>query len=496
MPKMLQELLSLLPGASVSGPEQIAISSITADSRQVGPGALFICLPGHRVDGHDYIGQAADAGAAAVLVERDVNIPEGLTAIRVADTRQAVQTLAPYFYDYPGRQLRLIGVTGTNGKTTATHLIRDILKAAGLKTGLIGTIHVMIGDESLPVANTTPDVLDLQALLDRMRTSGVTHVIMEVSSHALELNRTAGCEFDTAVFTNLTQDHLDFHGTLDNYLRAKAKLFLQLGGGGAVKSGKNAVINADDAAAPALTEACTVPVITYGTGQEGEIRADHIAVKAGGASFTVTCPQGVLPLSLKITGLFNVYNTLAAIGAALAEGVDVATIKEALEKFTTVAGRFELVDAGQPYAVIVDYAHTPDGLENILRTARQFAEGRIIVVFGCGGDRDKTKRPIMGRLAAELGDIVLATSDNPRTEDPAAILADIETGIRAGLAPDKTYEVIPDRRQAISRAIGMAADRDIVIIAGKGHETYQILKDKTIAFDDRDVARAMIKERR
>ena len=210
----------------------------------------------------------------------------------------------------------------------------------------------------------------------------------------------------------------------------------------------------------------------------------------------MTCQQGVLPLSLKITGLFNVYNTLAAIGAALAEGVDVTTIKEALEKFTTVDGRFELVDVGQPYAVIVDYAHTPDGLENILRTARQFAEGRIIVVFGCGGDRDKTKRPIMGRLAAELGDIVLATSDNPRTEDPAAILADIETGIRAGLAPDKTYEVIPDRRQAISRAIGMAADRDIVIIAGKGHETYQILKNKTIAFDDRNVARAMIKERR
>ena len=220
MPKMLQELLSLLPGAVVSGPAQIAISSITADSRQAQPGALFICLPGHRVDGHDYICQAADAGAAAVLVERDVSIPAGLTAVRVADTRQAMQTLAPYFYDYPGRQLRLIGVTGTNGKTTTTHLIRDILTTAGLKTGLIGTIHVMIGDESLPVANTTPDVLDLQALLDRMRTSGVTHVIMEVSSHALELNRTVGCEFDTAVFTNLTQDHLDFHGTLDNYLRA------------------------------------------------------------------------------------------------------------------------------------------------------------------------------------------------------------------------------------------------------------------------------------
>ena len=495
MPKMLQELLSLLPGAVVSGPAQIAISSITADSRQAGPGALFICLPGHRVDGHDYICQAADAGAAAVLVERDVSIPAGLTAVRVADTRQAMQTLAPYFYDYPGRQLRLIGVTGTNGKTTTTHLIRDILTTAGLKTGLIGTIHVMIGDESLPVANTTPDVLDLQSLLDRMRTSGVTHVIMEVSSHALELNRTVGCEFDTAVFTNLTQDHLDFHGTLDNYLRAKAKLFRQLGGSGAVKSGKHAVINIDDTAAPALTDACAVPVITYGT-NSGDIRADDIAVKAGGASFTVTCPQGVFPLSLKITGLFNVYNTLAAIGAALAEGVDVATIKEALENFTTVAGRFELVDAGQPYAVIVDYAHTPDGLENILRTARQFAEGRIIVVFGCGGDRDRTKRPIMGRLAAELGDIVLATSDNPRTEDPAAILADIETGIRAGLAHGKTYEVIPDRRQAISRAIGMATDRDIVIIAGKGHETYQILKDKTIAFDDRDVARAMIKERR
>lgn len=496
MSKSLTELLALLPEAQVLGEAGQKIEGITADSRKVGPGTLFVCLAGARVDGHNFIAEAQKLGATAAVVEKDVPAPAGMTLIKVTDSREAMQVIVPFFYDYPGRKMRMIGVTGTNGKTTTTHLIRSIFMEAGYKVGLIGTIHILIGDRMLPVQNTTPDVVDLQSTLAEMAAEGIDYVIMEVSSHALELGRTAGCEFDVGVFTNLTQDHLDFHITFDKYRDAKAKLFSQLGDEHAVKTGKHAVINMDDASAVQLLQHCTCPVITYGTAEQSTIRAQEVSVKAEGVQFTVTGPFGHIPLQLKITGMFNVYNTLAAISAARAEGISTALIKKALEEFRTVSGRFELVDAGQPYAVIVDYAHTPDGLENILKTARQFAEKRIIVVFGCGGDRDKTKRPIMGRLAAQYGDVVIATSDNPRTEDPVAILADVEAGIKQGLENGKGYEVIIDRKQAIAKALHVAQPRDIVIIAGKGHETYQILKDKTIDFDDREVARSVIREMR
>lgn len=496
MAKNLFELLALLPKAQVLGEAGKKIESITADSRKVGPGTLFVCLTGARVDGHDFIDQAHNLGAVAVVVEKDIPVPAGMTVIRVVDSREAMQKIVPFFYDYPGRKMRMIGVTGTNGKTTTTHLIRSIFMQAGYKVGLIGTIHILIGDRMLPVQNTTPDVVDLQSTLAEMAAEDVDYVIMEVSSHALELGRTAGCEFDVGVFTNLTQDHLDFHITFDKYRDAKAKLFRQLGDTQAVKQGKHAIINMDDASAAALLQQCSCPVITYGTGESSTIRAQEMIIKAAGAQFTVNGPFGLMPLQLKITGMFNVYNALAAISAAWAEGIKSSLIQKALEEFLTVPGRFELVDEGQPYAVIVDYAHTPDGLENILKTAQQFAERRIIVVFGCGGDRDKTKRPIMGRLAALYGDVIIATSDNPRTEDPVAILADVEAGIRQGLANGKGYEVIADRRQAIAKALQVAEPRDIVIIAGKGHETYQILKDKTIDFDDRQVARSIIREMR
>ena len=496
MSKNLTELLALLPGAQVSGEAAQKIEGITADSRKVAPGTLFVCLPGARVDGHNFIAQAHKLGAVAAVVEKDVSAPAGMTLIKVADSREAMQAVVPFFYDYPGRKMRMIGVTGTNGKTTTTHLIRSIFMEAGYKVGLIGTIHILIGDRMLPVQNTTPDVVDLQSTLAKMADEGIDYVIMEVSSHALELGRTAGCEFDVGVFTNLTQDHLDFHITFDKYRDAKAKLFRQLGNGLSVKEGKHAVINTDDASAQALIDNCSCPVLTYGTSETDTIKAQDITIKADGARFTVHGPFGLMPLQLKITGMFNVYNTLAAIGTALAEGISASLVKKALEEFRTVAGRFELVDEGQPFAVIVDYAHTPDGLENILKTAQQFAEKRIIVVFGCGGDRDKTKRPIMGRLAAQYGDVIIATSDNPRTEDPVAILADIEAGIRQGLKDGKGYEVIIDRKQAIAKALQLAEPQDIVIIAGKGHETYQILKDKTIDFDDREVARSVIREMR
>ena len=487
--KTIGELAALVPGAVLEGDAGVQIGAIFHDSRRQVKDGLFVCIPGATVDGHDYIAQAAANGAVCALVERDAAVPEGMARLKVADVRAAVRQIAPYFHDYPGRRMRLIGITGTNGKTTTSYLIRAILREAGYRVGLIGTIQAMIDDEALPVKNTTPDVIDLQELLAAMAERGAQYAVMEVSSHALDQERIAGCEFDTAVFTNVTQDHLDYHKTFENYIAAKAKLFALLGADGAVKTGKAAVVNADDAAGAAMLAACRCGA-TYGV-QSGDLRAEDIRVTAQGASFTVVGAFGRLPLQLKITGIFNVYNTLAAVGAALAEGIAPETIRAALEKCTGVPGRFELVDAGQDFSVIVDYAHTPDGLENILKTARQIAERRIITVFGCGGDRDRTKRPIMGRIAAELSDVVIATSDNPRTEDPEFILSQVEEGVLPALA-GKEHRKITDRRAAIFAAIGLARPGDIVVIAGKGHENYQILKDKTIHFDDKEVAREAI----
>lgn len=497
MSKTLQQLIEQLASANLTvhltGEPGTVITDLAYDSRAARPGALFVALAGSKADGHDYIAQACERGAAAILIHKDIQVPPGVAVLRVPDTRPAMLAITPYFHDHPSRRFRLIGVTGTNGKTTTTHLIRAILAAAGHRVGLLGTIHTLIGDEVFPVKNTTPDVIDLQATFAAMADAGCSHVVMEASSHALALGRTSGSEFDTGVYTNITRDHLDFHHTFENYIAAKAELFRLVSAPGA-KQNKTAVVNADDPAAAAMLAACACRPVTYGVDRAADLTAHDISVRARGASFTVRGPFGDLPLDLKITGVFNVYNVLAAVGAALAEGIDPATIKTALEAFLSVPGRFELVDAGQPYTVIVDYAHTPDGLENILRTARQFATRRIIVVFGCGGDRDRTKRPIMGRLAMDYGDTVIATSDNPRSEDPAAILAEIEVGLKEGQGRGKDYEIIVDRRQAIARALSLARPDDVVVIAGKGHETYQVLKDRTIEFDDRAVAREIIRE--
>jgi UDP-N-acetylmuramoyl-L-alanyl-D-glutamate--2,6-diaminopimelate ligase len=492
--KILKELINLLPGAAVRGNSGVLISDIAHDSRKVREGTLFVCLPGVKSDGHDFVQQARERGAVAVLVQKDVDAA-GITVIKVADTRAAMQLIAPYFFDYPGKKMRMIGITGTNGKTTTTYLIRSILQKAGFKVGVIGTIQILIEDKVLPIKNTTPDVIDLQAALAEMAESGMDYVVMEVSSHALALGRVAGCEFDVGVFTNMTRDHLDFHGTFENYLAAKAKLFEMLGSRDAVKRGKTAVVNVDDPVAEAILHKADCRHFTYGIENPAQIRAERVEILPAGAEFAAVTPQGIIRLKLNITGNFNVYNTLAAVGAALAENVDCKFITAALQEFKSVPGRFELVSAGQPFSVIVDYAHTPDGLENILKTARQFAKRKIIVVFGCGGDRDRTKRPIMGKLAAAYADIVIATSDNPRTEDPEAILQEIEAGIQEGLKPEQTYKKITDRRQAIRTAVKLAGRDDIVVIAGKGHETYQILKDKTIHFDDREIAREAIRGR-
>lgn len=494
MAKNLHELVGRLAGAEVRGSSDRDIINITYDSRQVAPGSLFVALPGSKVDGHDYVAAACRQGAVAVLVQKDVIADPEVTVIRVADTRAAMQAVASYFFDYPSSKLRMIGVTGTNGKTTTTYILRAILMQAGFRVGLIGTIQNMIGQQVLPVKNTTPDVIELQALLADMVEAGVEYVVMEVSSHALALDRVSGTEFDVGVFTNITRDHLDFHITFDNYIEAKAGLFRLLSRPEAVKSSKTAVVNSDDPAAATILANSDCRQLTYGITQRADLQAADIDVRADGASFTVTGSFGSLPLALKITGIFNVYNTLAAMGAALAEGIDTSQIKQAVEEFRSVPGRFELVDAGQPFTVIVDYAHTPDGLENILKTARQFARRRIIVVFGCGGDRDRTKRPIMGKLAMQYGDVVIATSDNPRSEDPGSILREIEVGLKEGCSSQKNYEIVTERREAIAQALRVAQPQDVVIIAGKGHETYQILKDRTIDFDDREVVREIIRE--
>ena len=493
--KRVEDIVKVISPIRVEGPQTAEVCHITADSRTVQEGSLFICLVGATVDGHSFVEKAVQDGAVAVVVSKPVTVPDHVAVIYVEDTRQALQAAVPFFYDYPASKMRMIGVTGTNGKTTTTHIIAHLLRSQGYTVGVIGTVHVLIDDQSYPIHNTTPDVADLQQILQQMVDAGVTHCIMEVSSHALALGRTAGVEYDTAVFTNLTQDHLDFHKTFDNYLAAKAKLFKQVSASYQVKEGKGAVINVDDAYGQSIVDVTTSPMITYSTEGKGSMNASDLTVTAKSSQFTLNYDGKSYPISTKIAGMFNVYNTLAAVGATLYEGLSMEEIVKGLATFTAVPGRFELIEEGQDFAVVVDYAHTPDGLENILQTAKKIVENRILVVFGCGGDRDATKRPIMGRIAAQFGDRVFVTSDNPRTEDPVQIVKDVEVGVREGLHDDVTYEVIVDRREAIHKAIAEATTGDVVIIAGKGHEDYQILKDETIHFDDREVAREALKER-
>ena len=496
MEKELSALALRVEGAKLTGDARIR--AIEHDSRKVKEGTLFVAIKGQHVDGHDFIPAAIEKGAVAVLTEEAIEPPKaGIAVLQVPNLDKALEEIVPFFHDYPARSMRVLGITGTNGKTTTSYMTRAILRAAGYKVGLIGTIQVLVEEERLPAHNTTPDIVELQETLAYMRDKGMDYVVMEVSSHALALNRIAGIEFDAAAFTNLTQDHLDFHKTLANYREAKAKLFTLVGQAGS-KKGKAAVVNIDDAAGnymlSKLASRSDCQQITYSDKNGASLVAKNISVTAKGASFTLHGPFGDMTLALKVTGLFNVHNAMAAIGLAVAEKIDPQVIQQTMAKFKGVPGRFELVDEGQDFSVIVDYAHTPDGLENILKTARQITKRRILTVFGCGGDRDRTKRPIMGRIAAELSDIIIATSDNPRTEDPAAILDEVERGVREKLG-DKRHEKIQNRREAIEHAIKLAETGDIIIIAGKGHEDYQILKDKTIHFDDREVAREALKAR-
>lgn len=480
---IIRDLIKDINPVEIVGDLNKDIKKIVYDSRQVEEDSLFICIEGLKYDGHNYIKKAVENGVSAILVEKDIEIIEGVTFIRVEDTRKAMAYLSAVFFDYPLKKLDLIGITGTNGKTTITYLIKNMMDNIEWSTGLIGTIKNIIGDKVLPATRTTPESLDLYYLYDKMLAKNITQVVMEVSSHALDLKRVLGMEFQIAIFTNITQDHLDYHESLEEYLNAKCKLFEQL------KPDGYAIINLDDKNSDKVIKASRGKVITYAIKKEADLRATNINLTSQGVSFEV---QGKLNFSInmKLTGLFNVYNTLAAIGCGYARGLSEREIKIGLEGVKGVDGRFEIVEMGQDFSIIVDYAHTPDGMENVFKTALELVEGRLFVVFGCGGDRDKGKRPEMGKIAAKYSDYIILTSDNPRSEEPLAIISDIEAGIRGS----KTlYKVIPDRRDAIFFAIEKAKKGDMVIILGKGHETYQIFKDKTISFDDRQVAREAIK---
>jgi len=477
------EIASVLEVLEAGGDLSIEVTGLAYDSRQVVPGCAFVAVPGHATDGHLFVPQALERGAVALIVERVA--PEWAARVpwvRVADARGALAAAAARFYGYPARRLDLTGVTGTNGKTTTTHLIRAVYRQAGLTTGLIGTIHTLIGDTVLPAERTTPESLDLQRLWRRMADTGVTHVVLEVSSHALRLGRVDPADFAAAVFTNLTQDHLDFHRDMEDYFAAKALLFTGLPAGGA------AVINADDPWGRRLAGMCPDRAVTYGV-EGGTVRAEGVTAGTRGVSFTVTGPWGTFPLNLRLSGLFNVYNALAAATLGLVRGIPADAVRAGLEAVPGVPGRFERVDGGQDFTVIVDYAHTPDGLKNVLRAARRITEGRVISVFGCGGDRDRGKRPLMGRISGELADFTVITSDNPRTEDPMAIIAAVEAGTRAVTG---RYTVIPDRREAIRAALEMARPGDLVLIAGKGHEDYQIIGRTKYPFDDRLAVREVL----
>ena len=497
--KKLKELLTKTVCKNVVGSVEINISDVTADSRNVREGSLFFCLIGAKVDGHAFALEAIQKGAAAIVAEKDIKISSACTVIYVDSTRKAMEDMAPYFFGYPSRKMRMIAVTGTNGKTTTTHIISHILHTAGYKTGVIGTIHALIGDREIPTHNTTPDVIDLQRLLWEMAEEKVEYVCMEVSSHALVMGRVSGCEFDTAVFTNLTEDHLDYHKTMENYANAKAMLFDMISSAGQFKKNKTAWVNRDDDYASIMESAvqdkkvCTC--YSYGMTGTSDLYIFDTTFTSKNSIFHLRFHGKEYLVKTKLAGRFNIYNSTAAAAAAFSEGVPAETVVKALSTFQSVPGRFELIDEGQPFTVVVDYAHTPDGLEKVLTTAREITEGRVIAVFGCGGDRDKLKRPVMGHIAGEYADIVIITSDNPRTENPLTIIEEVKAGIEEILAknPHLQYKIEPDRRKAIQKAISLAEEKDMVIIAGKGHENYQILKDRTIHFDDREEVRMVLR---
>lgn len=485
----LKTLLSATATREVIGPLDRPVENITYDSRRVQRNTLFVALRGEKTDGHQFIGQAINKGASVIVTEREENDPR-VTCLVVENTRTALADISASFYGHPARRLKLAGVTGTNGKTTTTFLIKHISETAGLRCGLIGTVRYEIGERLLPAIRTTPESLDVQELLAQIANAGCKAAAIEVSSHALAQDRTRDVEWNVAVFTNLTQDHLDFHGTMEHYFAAKAKLFTGLSSQ-KHKLNPVAIVNIDDRYGKQLLDRIdkSVAVVTYGMGTRADFRASNYRAEFTGTSYQLDARGKSYLVRLPLIGRFNVTNSVAALAAAEALGISIRNAVLSLAKSPQIPGRLELVPAKRQFQVFVDYAHTPDALANVLRTLRELQPQRLIAVFGCGGDRDRQKRPLMAEMADRLADYSIITSDNPRKEDPAAIVAEIEKGFRSN-----HYEKIIDRTEAIDRAVALARPRDIVLIAGKGHENYQEFGDYTVPFDDIQVARRSIED--
>ena len=488
---LLSELLGALEEKKAGNYHETEINGLSYDSRVVEPGWAFFSIKGLVTDGHLFATQAVERGAAALFLEREIEqeVRGDVVVVRVPDTRLALAHCSTRFSGEPSRILKLVGITGTNGKTTTAFLVENICRKAKYTTGLIGTVDTHIGDLVEPVTRTTPESLDLQRLLRRMVDSGVQIAAMEVSSHALDLSRVNGCDFEVVVFTNLTQDHLDFHISLEEYFGAKRRLFMEKEFG----NRRKAIINIDDPFGARLLMETKLPKRSFGIENTAEIHATKVEVSATGNRFSIEHDGKTMPLSTFLQGRFNVYNCLAAAGVAIELGIDDESIREGLESLKGVPGRFESIECGQEFTVIVDYAHTPDGIRSLLEACREVAEGRVILVVGCGGDRDRSKRPLMGRAGVEMSDSCIITSDNPRSEEPMAIIEMVLEGIRGLVSPER-YAVQPDRRMAICEAIGEARRGDLVVIAGKGHESGQIFADRVVPFDDRQVVREALEE--
>src|SRR6266704_2190000 len=485
----LKTLLAAIPVRQIIGTLDRPVESIAYDSRRVQKNGLFVAMRGEKVDGHDFMDQAVEKGASVILAEREEKHLRA-TCVVVENTRTALADLSAIFYGRPAQRLKLAAVTGTNGKTTTSFLIKHICEKAGLRCGLIGTVRYEIGERVLPAIRTTPESLDLQELLAQIANAGCCGAAMEVSSHALAQERTRGLEWNVAVFTNLTQDHLDFHGTMENYFEAKASLFTGLAGQ-KQKTKPIAIVNIDDRYGQQVLDRIdkSVSVVTYGMGMRADFRASNYRAEFTGTSYQLDAHGKSYLVRLPLIGRFNVTNSIAALTAANALGINLRNAVFSLAKSPQVPGRLELVPAKRQFQVFVDYAHTPDALGNVLKTVRELEPQRLIAVFGCGGNRDRQKRPLMAEMADRLADYSIITSDNPRKEDPNAIIAEVEKGFRSN-----RYEKIVDRTQAIDRAVALARPRDIVLIAGKGHENYQEFGDYTIPFDDIQVARRAIED--
>ena len=480
----LKELLRNIPVLHHTADLELDITDVHYDSRKVTAGSLFVAVTGFASDGNRFIPMALSKGAVAVVTAKKPE--DDIPYVLVESDRLALALLGCNFFGHPAKAMTMIGVTGTNGKTSTTLLLKQVLeKVLGAKVGLIGTMANLVGDEEIPTERTTPESFDLQALFGRMRDAGCSHVVMEVSSHAVTLERIGGTHFDIAAFTNLTEDHLDFHKTMDAYCDAKAELFRRC---------DKAVINVDDSYAPRILEAAACPVLTTSVAAEEGLHAKNLELLAEGISFTAVCGEETAEVHLPIPGKFTVYNALTVMGIAKQLGISLAACAEALKTAQGVKGRVEVVPTpGTPYSVLIDYAHTPDGLENVLSSVKDFCKGRLIGVFGCGGDRDPMKRPIMGEIGVKLSDLAIITSDNPRTEDPMAIIEDILKGVKQEYGE---YIVMEDRRAAIRYAMDIAEKDDIIVLVGKGHETYQEIHGVKYHLDEREEVAAHLQELR